>query len=174
MTERASSLARCRDRRRHLLGLDEAGQRLVDQLAHERGGFGTIADGHVSPYDVRRLDRHALEVDYTYYTINPVEPPGPDGSRPLMPTHYHYRIELPFASIFTLDDELTEAVNMAILMQDKPVVESQRPSGSHSTSPRSCTSASTGSPSPTGTRCASWASPPPDPPAPPRGPGAHG
>jgi phenylpropionate dioxygenase-like ring-hydroxylating dioxygenase large terminal subunit len=124
--------------------------------------FGNPDRCEVDPYDVRRPDPHALEVDYTYHAINPVEPPAPDGSRPSMPTRYHYRIELPFASMFTLeiegqptvtlmtasqpvsateshlwwvaespegelDDEIAEAVNMAILMQDKPVVESQRP-----------------------------------------------
>jgi phenylpropionate dioxygenase-like ring-hydroxylating dioxygenase large terminal subunit len=124
--------------------------------------FGNPDRCEVDPYEVQRVGEHALEVDYTYYAINPIEPPGPDGTRPSMPTHYHYRIELPFVSMFTLDiegqptttlmtaaqpvsateshlwwvaespageldAEITEKVNTAILMQDKPVVESQRP-----------------------------------------------
>jgi vanillate O-demethylase monooxygenase subunit len=61
--------------------------------------FGNPDELGVEPYEVRRSSDGAALTFYTEYpALNPLEAPGPDGRRPVHPTPFDYRVELPFAS----------------------------------------------------------------------------
>jgi vanillate O-demethylase monooxygenase subunit len=85
--------------------------------------FGNPDEMEIAPYDVRRsTDGSALTFEFEYPALNPFDAPGPDGRRPVHPTPFDYRIELPFASTLV---SAMNGLRYVLAVASRPVTASE-------------------------------------------------